>query len=91
MELVVDSILLQDKDIKYLKKRIEIDERIIDTQAQSVVTISKIIAKNEGDDIIVLKNQNEALQRANNIKKDLNKISDRVAKYIAISKESSDN
>ena len=31
MELVVDSILLQDKDIKYLKKRIEIDERIIDT------------------------------------------------------------
>lgn len=91
MELVVDSILLQDKDIQYLKKRIEIDERIIDTQAQSVVNISKIIAKNEGDDIIVLKNQNEALQRANNIKKDLNKISDRVAKYIAISKESSDN
>ena len=91
MELVVDSILLQDKDIQYLKKRIEIDERIIDTQAQSVVNISKIIAKDEGDDIIVLKNQNEALQRANNIKKDLNKISDRVAKYIAISKESSDN
>ena len=91
MELVVDSILLQDKDIQYLKKRIEIDERIIDTQAQSVVNISKIIAKNEGDDIIVLKNQNEALQRANNIKKDLNEISDRVAKYIAISKESSDN
>ena len=91
MELVVDSILLQDKDIQYLKKRIEIDERIIDTQAQSVVNISKIIAKNEGDDIIVLKNQNEALQRANNIKKDLNKISDRVAKYIAISKERSDN
>ena len=91
MELVVDSILLQDKDIQYLKKRIEIDERIIDTQAQSVVNISKIIAKDEGDDIIVLKNQNEALQRANNIKKDLNEISDRVAKYIAISKESSDN